>query len=148
MLIISARHCRLLRGLVVVWLWCCCGVVALLCARRASLRTGGLFWRFSCVERSVLRTSAGGQGQVATDAELQCLKVARLLRDVCGSRRPEPAHRHSPLASGILLRHLPQCILSQTCPCHPCFLHREECETPEQVRRRNQLEEMRKTRKK
>ena len=42
------------------------------------------------------------QGQVATDAELQCLKVARLLRDVCGSRRPEPAHRHSPLAAGIL----------------------------------------------
>ena len=35
------------------------------------------------MERSVIRTSAGGQGQVATDAELQCLKVARLLRDVC-----------------------------------------------------------------
>ena len=29
-------------------------------------------------------------GQVAADAELQCLKVARLLRDVCASRRPEP----------------------------------------------------------
>ena len=57
------------------------------------------------------------QGQVATDAELQCLKVARLRRDVCGSRRPEPAHRHSPLASGILSRPNPQCILSQTCPC-------------------------------
>ena len=69
-----------------------------------------------------------GQGQVATDAELQCLKVARLLRDVCGSRRPEPAHRHSPLAAGILSRPLPQCILSQTCP-HPqaeydCHLRR------------------------
>ena len=71
----------------VVVLWCCCVVVALLCAGRASLRTGDLFWRFSCVGSLGLRTSAGRWGQVATDAELQYLKVALLSRDVCGSRR-------------------------------------------------------------
>ena len=55
-------------------------------------------------------------GQVATDAELQNLKVARPHRDVCGFRRQEPAHRHFPLADGILSRFLPQCIHSQPVP--------------------------------